>query len=127
MDYMKDLETLCEIIAEKIAEKTRKIKTGRMDDGDLETIDKLTHTMASIKKIMAFDEDGGESYRASYRGPYSRNMGNYARKRDSMGRYSGERGYSRTDLVEKLRDLMMDAPDDRTRQEIQRMVDKMEV
>lgn len=128
MDIMKDLETLCDVISDKIAEKTRKIKNGGMSDGDLETIDKLTHSLASVKKIMAFMEDEGEysgyypmggSYRNSYRN-------SYARKRDSMGRYSGERGYSRNALADKLRDLMMEAPDDRTRQEIQRMVDKLD-
>ncbi len=135
MDIMKDLETLCDVISDKIAEKTRKIKNGGMSDGDLETIDKLTHSLASVKKIMAFmeDEDGysgydGGSYRNSYRGSYARNGGSYARgqRRDSMGRYSGERGYSRSDLADKMRDLMMDAPDDRTRQEIQRMIEKLE-
>ena len=129
MDYIKDLETLCDLLSEKIAEKTRKIAKGGMNDGDLETLDKLTHTLASVKKIMAFMEDDGYSgswpdgsYRNMYRGSY----GSYARKRDSMGRYSGERGYSRNDLADKMRDLMHDAPDDRTRQEIQRMVDKLE-
>lgn len=135
MDIMKDLETLCGVISDKISEKTRKIKNGGMSDGDLETIDKLTHSLASVKKIMAFMEDDeeysgyypmGGSYRESYRGSYARNGGSYARKRDSMGRYSGERGYSRNDLADKMRDLMMDAPDDRTRQEIQRMIEKLE-
>ena len=134
MDIMKDLEMLCDVLSDKLSEKTRKIKNGGMSDGDLETIDKLTHSLASVKKIMAFMEDEGEysgyypmggSYRESYRGSYGRG-GSYARKRDSMGRYSGERGYSRNALGDKLRDLMMEAPDDRTRQEIQRMVEKLD-
>ena len=130
MDIMKDLETLCDVLSDKIAEKTRKIKNGGMSDGDLDTIDKLTHSLASVKKIMAFveDEDGYSgnwpdgSYRDSYRGSYR--GGSYARKRDSMGRYS--RGYSRNDLADKMRELMMDAPDDRTRQEMQRMIEKLD-
>ena len=135
MDIMKDLETLCDVLSDKLAEKTRKVKNGGMSDGDLETIDKLTHSLASVKKIMAFMEDDGEysgyypmggSYRESYRGSYARNGGSYARKRDGMGRYSGEHGYSRNDLADKMRDLMHDAPDDRTRQEMQRMVEKLE-
>lgn len=134
MDIMKDLEMLCDVLSDKLTEKTRKVKNGGMSDGDLDTIDKLTHALASVKKIMAFmeDEEGysgyypmGGSYRESYRGSYGRG-GSYARKRDSMGRYSGERGYSRNALADKMRDLMMDAPDDRTRQEIQRMVEKLE-
>ena len=131
MDYYKDLENLCNVLSEQISEVSRKTKNG-MSAGDLEMIDKLTHSLASVKKIMAFMDDEGEysgyypmggSYRDSYRGSY---RGSYARKRDSMGRYSGERGYSRNALADKMRDLMMDAPDDRTRQEIQRMVEKLE-
>ena len=132
MDIMKDLETLCDVLSDKITEKTRKIQSSGMTDGDLDTIDKLTHSLASVKKIMAFMEDdegysgnwpdGG--YRESYRGSYNR--GSYARKRDRMGRYSNERGYSRGDLADKMRQLMMDAPDDRTRQEMQRLLDKLE-
>ena len=123
MDVMKDLETLCDLLSEKIAEKTRKIKNGGMNDGDLDTMEKLTHTLASVKKIMAFMEDDGYSgyypmdgsYRTMYRGSYARGP-----RRDSMGRYS------RNDLADKMRELMHDAPDDRTRQEMQRMVEKLE-
>ena len=131
MDYYKDLENLCNVLSEQISEVSRKTKNG-MSAGDLEMIDKLTHSLASVKKIMAFMDDEGEysgyypmggSYRDFYRGSY---RGSYARKRDSMGRYSGERGYSRNALADKMRDLMVDAPDDRTRQEIQRMVEKLE-
>ena len=119
MDYMKDLETLCDLLSEKIAEKTRKIKNGGMNDGDLDTIEKLTHTLASVKKIMAFMEDDGYSggWPMSYRGVY---RNSYGRKRDSMGRYS------RNDLADKMRDLMDSAPDDHTRMEIRRMVEKLE-
>ena len=120
MDIMKELEALCDVLSDKITEKTRKIKNSGMSDGDLETIDKLTHSLASVKKIMAFMEDDGYSGNwpdGSYRGMY---RGSYARKRDSMGRYS------RNDLADKMRELMMDAPDDRTRQEMQRMIEKLE-
>jgi len=128
MDYIKDLHELCDILSEKIADKTRKVRSGGMSDGDLDTLDKLTHSLASIKKILAFAEDddgysgrydGMGAYRNAYRGSYASGQ-----RRDSMGRYSS--GYSRTALADKMRDLMMDAPDDRTRQEIQRMVEKLE-
>lgn len=90
----------------------------------------------------------GGSYRGgSYRsggGRYSRNMGGedyaYARgrgrnaKRDSMGRYSRERGGSyrysyggdKEELMENLQAAMESAPDDQTRQSIQRMIQQME-
>ena len=120
MDYVKDLENLCGILMDQVSDISRKARNG-ISSGDLETIDKLTHSIASIKKIMAFleDEDGG-SYRMAYRGSYAR-----GRKRDSMGRYSGEYGYSRNDLADKMRDLMADAPDDRTKQELRRMIEKL--
>lgn len=134
MEIMKDLDTLCEIVSEKLSDKIRKVKNGGMSDGDLDTLEKLTHTLASTKKSMAFIEDedgysgnypmGDGSYRNSYRGSY--NHGGSYRRRDSMGRYSGERGYSRNDLADKMRDLMMEAPDERTRQEMQRMAEKLE-
>lgn len=128
MEIIKDLELLCDMISDKIAEKTRKIQSNGMTDGDLDTIEKLTHSLASIKKIMAFMDDEEysgnypDSYRMAYRGSYR--GGSY--KRDRMGRYSGERGYSRNDLADKMRDLMRDAPDDRTRQEMQRMIEKLD-
>lgn len=63
---------------------------------------------------------GNRSYRGSYAG--RRNA-----RRDSMGRYSGERGYSRDGgMVEELRELMEEAPDERTRQEFQRFISKIE-
>ena len=128
MEIIKDLELLCDMISDKIAEKTRKIQSNGMTDGDLDTIEKLTHSLASVKKIMAFMDDEEysgnypDSYRMAYRGSYR--GGSY--KRDRMGRYSGERGYSRNDLADKMRDLMRDAPDDRTRQEMQRMIEKLD-
>lgn len=123
MDNKKDLETLCGILSDQISEATRKAKNG-MSSSDLETIDKLTHSLASTKKILALSEDDGYSeydggaYRDAYRG-------SYARKRDRMGRYS-ERGYSRNDLADKMRDLMESAPDDRTRQDMQRLIEKLD-
>jgi hypothetical protein len=87
------------------------------------------------------DMRGGRPYRGSYDGSYEGSYddgmgGSYARgrgrnaKRDSMGRYSREGGYSRADgkqeYIEHMRDLIMDAPDEQTRQSIQRMISEME-
>ena len=84
------------------------------------------------------DMRGGRSYRGSYDdGSYDDGMGgSYARgrgrnaKRDSMGRYSREGGYSRADgkqeYIEHMRDMMEDAPDEKTRMSIQRMISEME-
>ena len=157
MDYEKELYELCETIKEEIAEANKKIKNagGKLSAGDVEYIDKLTHSLKSIKAVMAMmeEEDGDEyssrypmSYRGrSYRGgsyryddgtmdmdgrSYAtdgRGRGSDA-KRDSMGRYSSRRDrYSRHgDVVTQLRDVMEDAPDEKTRMEIERLIEKME-
>lgn len=87
------------------------------------------------------DMRGGRSYRGSYDGSYDDGMmdgmgGSYARgrgrnaRRDSMGRYSREGGYSRADgeeeYISEMRRMMEDAPNEKTRMGIQRMISEME-
>ena len=136
MDYINDLHELCETIMREVADANDKIREagGRLTSGDVDYIDKVTHTLKSIKGTIAMMEnedgsyDGGSYDRGSYR--YSRNANSYGRgryaNRDSMGRYSS-RGYSRDDgMVEKLRELMQDAPNEQVRQDFQRLIQKME-
>lgn len=140
MDYEKDLYELCETLSREIGEANEKIRKagGKLSAGDLEYVDKLTHALKSVKSTMKLMEEEGYSEMGSYDGgmggSYNRGSyrgGSYARgrernaQRDSRGRYSNE-GYSRHDLSDKLRELMEDAPDERTRMEIQRLVEKME-
>ena len=131
----EDLEELCETIGNKIAEANQKIRDGQGDltGGDLEYIDKLTHAMKSIKTTMAmmdaeYSNDDGmhNDYSRRYSGRrYSRDNYSTARgrnaRRDSMGRYSRDDG-----MVEELRMLMQDAPDDQTRKEFQKFISKIE-
>lgn len=113
---------------------------GTLSSGMLDTVDKMAHTIKNLDKIIETMEDeeysnyGGDVYGdmtgpvhgRSYGGvSHARGRGRNAR-RDSMGRYSS-RGYSRAgDIVDRLRDLMADAPDETTRMEIQRLVSQME-
>ena len=88
--------------------------------------------------IKACEEEGGYSSRMSYGvDPLSRDVEpgrdmSYARgrrgaPRDSMGRYSGEMGYSRHgDPVEKIREAMEHAPDEQTRRELERIVQRLD-
>lgn len=146
---MEELYKLKDMLCEELKEYGGK---GEMTAGSLEVVDKLAHTIKNLDKIietyeeedysgyypMYYGENRGGSYEGSYRqgdgnrgGQGNRSYrGSYARgrrnsRRDSMGRYSSE-GYSRHDMAEQLRDLMEDAPDERTRKEIQRLVTKME-
>lgn len=136
----EDLESLCEIVSDKIAEATGKIDEN-LTGGDVEYLDKLTHMLKSIKTTMAMmDSESGD-----YSGDYDSRSGSYDRERSGRRYYSGARGrsartgryVSRTgrmsrrssgddEMVSELRDLMEDAPDDRTRQEFQKFIQKIE-
>jgi uncharacterized protein Yka (UPF0111/DUF47 family) len=91
---------------------------GELSAGALDIVDKLTHTIKNLDKII--DNYDDYSGRMSYRG---RSYGT-----DGMYRYARRSDrYSRSaDMIDRLRDLMKDAPDDHTRNEIQRLVTKME-
>ena len=147
MDYMNDLHEMCGTLGRALKEANSKISGsgGKVTAGDVDYIDKLTHGLKSVKTTIAMIEAEGDgeycerySRDGSYRRGYSRNDyrggsyedGSYARgrnaRRDSMGRYSREYSRDGDDFAEELRDLMNSAPDDHTRQEMQRLLQKME-
>ena len=127
MRYMEDVkEMLCKEL-EGIAKK------GELTAGSLDAIDKLTHSIKSIVTILAM-EDSGYSNAGSYRGGSydgSYDEGSYRRGRSATtGRFvsrASDRsyGYSRDGMREKLEEMMENAPDDQTRQELQRLINKM--
>jgi len=143
----EDLEELCHVIEKDIEKTNEKLRMsgGELSGSDLEYVDKLTHTIKSIKTTMAMmdAENDGYSHDGRMSDGYSGHYGNmgggryypgysYARgrgsnaRRDSMGRYS--RGYSRgdDDMVEQVRELMEKAPDDQTRRDFQKILDRMD-
>lgn len=145
-NMMKDLTELCETISRSISTANEKIRGagGKLSTGDTEYIDRLTHSLKSIKAVMAMEEaaDDMDDYsnrysrgydRGSYRGSYNdggsyamgRGRGRYA-NRDNMGRYSSNDGYSRGgSMADELRDLAENAPNDQIKQELMRIVGKM--
>lgn len=105
----------------------------------LDIVKKLSSTVDHLCNICKAceDEEGGYSGRMYYaRDPMGRDVepgrdssyrSSYARRRDSMGRYSGEMGYSRHgDVADQIRELMDQAPDEQTRRELERIAQKME-
>lgn len=142
---MHELYQLKEMLCKELEEYGRK---GEVTANTLEIVDKLAHAVKNLGKIIEMYEeeeeysmDGGNAYRESMRG-YAR-RGNSSRggnRGGNRGGSSNRRGSSydggsrnyysregRTDMmVEQLEDLMEDAPDERTRQEIQRLVTKMQ-
>lgn len=125
-----------------------------LDVGGLEVVDKLAHAVKNIGKIIEMmDEEeeysmagsrrsyaGGGSYNSyegggSYDNSYERGGNSYARgrgrnaKRDSMGRYSRRRSrYSMAGdgMAAQLEELMQQAPDEQTRMELERMMQRFE-
>lgn len=107
-----------------------------LNASDLDIAMKLSSAVKNLCKII--DGEEGEGY--SSRGyAYGRDPGvepgrdmSYARgrrnaPRDSMGRYSGEMGYSRHgDPADQLRELMEQAPDEQTRRDLERVLRRME-
>lgn len=118
-------------------------KKGELTAAVLERVDMLAHAVKNLDKIIDHMEEseysgnmdgrsyGGRSYRdgGSYEGGRSmaRGRGSNAR-RDSMGRYASD-GYSRGDdgsMADQLREMADMAPDERTRQEINRLASKLD-
>lgn len=143
---MHALYELKEKLMDHLEEYSKKDLTG----SNLEIVDKLSHTIKNLCKIIedmeeaegesyAMDGMGGGSYRSSYArggrggsyrgGNYSRRGMSYAdgrgrgsnAQRDSMGRYS-----SADEYMDDLRDLMESAPDQKTRMEFEKFIRKME-
>ena len=129
---MHDLHELKEKLLKELEEYGGNAKFSKED---VETIKYMASAIDHICNI-AEGEEEGYSGRYPYwmGGAYADgNMGGNGRSNRSMrGGRSYRRGYSREDysrdggMVEELRELMQDAPDDRTRQEFQRFIEKIE-
>jgi len=138
MENTEMLYELCEMYCkwiEKAKDKLRKSGTD-ISASDADYLDKLTHSLKSIKCIIPMMEDeepGYSSARSMYDGGVEEGRANrsYARGRDSMGRYtSRSRGYSRhgekEDMIESLREIMESTSDEQDRKEVQKLIQKME-
>lgn len=117
----------------------------KLTSGSLEMIDVLAHAAKNVAKLIEMCEEeeysmdgGGSSNRSSYRSSrdgggssrYSRDGyfydgGGSSRRR---GRAANGRFISRdgSELARKLREMMEDAPDENSKQELQKLADKME-
>lgn len=148
------MEYICDELEEidRKAEKDGKLTMAELQYADtLAHMKKNLLTAEEKWEESDYSEAGGGSYRgysrrgSSYEGGRggqgggtSNRGGSYARgggggrgqnaRRDSMGRYSGRSNYSygSDDMVEELRELMQDAPDERTRQEFEQFIRKIE-
>lgn len=111
-------------IKEKLCDELKQYGKKDMSAGSLDVVDKLAHTIKNLDKIIE-NYDGDYSGTAYYDGR-AYDGRSYARNRDSRGRYSSRYSMDKSNMVQELRALMDDAPDDRTRQEFQRFISKVE-
>lgn len=148
---MHKLYDLKHVICEELEHQADK----ELTRDSLDVIDKLAHAGKNVCKLIKYCEEseggsyampdgsydgsmaGYRSYRGSYDGPWSggangregsMSMRGSSYRRDAMGRYSREAGYSRkanADFAEELRKMGMNLPEN-FRGEILRMADKME-
>lgn len=146
------MHKLMEYVCDELEELERKAgKEGKLSMAETEYANMLTNMKKNLLKTDEMMGEGefsmaGGSYRGSYarggrsnarngrsnRGSYEGSY-DYARgrgrnaNRDAMGRYSSD-GYSMDaeDMVEQLRDMMEDAPDEVTRKEFEKFIRKME-
>lgn len=141
------MHKLIDYICDELEELERKAdKEGKLSMAEIQYGDMLAHFKKNLLKgeEMYGDEEiysmagrpytmggrsmrGGNSYRYEGEGSYARGRGRNA-KRDAMGRYSSRGGYSMAgdEMIDELRELMKDAPDEHIRQEFQKFIDKVE-
>lgn len=147
------MDKMIEFVCEQLEDLEKKAAKGSMTMPEVQYADTLAHLKKNLLKSeemmaemdgeysgnmggMSYQRGGqggnrGGSYRGSYEGSYARGNGRGRgsnARRDSMGRYSSERGYSRDpqEMADQLRDLMEDAPDETVRRDIERLLRKVE-
>ena len=122
------MHKLYEYACEELEELEKKAGEKGLSAAELEYADKLTELKKNILKIDMLEDEG---YSAEYRDdmmryPYMSHA--RGRKRDAMGRYSSMRGgYSRAndEIIEQLEDMLHTAPNEHTRMELKKLIDKM--
>lgn len=104
---MDNLEKVYELLAKELDMIASR---GELSTSSLDNVYKLTCSMKCLKKIMGHDDYSMRGRDYSYDG-YSRNY--------------DHRGYSNATTKEHLEHALKDARDDRTRDEIRRIIDRM--
>ena len=120
-NIMDSIYEMKENVAHEIGDANDRIREagGKINLQDLDAIYKLSKSAMALVTTCAMlkeEEEGEDGGYSGNRGGYSRNDGRYSRN-----------GYSRNgDMGEQLRQMMEDAPDDLTRMEIKKLMDRME-
>ena len=136
MEYLYDVKKMLCRELEQIARQQE------LSTGDLDVIDKLTHSIKSIVTIMAM-EDNGYSYNNKYSGIYKYNIGRHTdeinqNKYYDNNEYSGRRYYddgyygkrysrdeSKSHMIHQFENLMDSASSQEERDIIQSALNKL--
>lgn len=124
------MHELMNYVCDELETLEKKAGKGNLSMAELEYADKLAELKKNILKI---DKMTGEGEFSMADGPYYGGMHDrsYARgnRRGRMNQYgSYDMGYSREndEMIEELRDLMHEAPNEKTRAEFEKFIHKME-
>jgi hypothetical protein len=133
------MDKLCKFIDKELDEYENKVAMGgRLSRTEIEDGKNLAKFKMALLTNEAMERDsdysneyrdGNMNNRGSYRSvSYARGRGSNAR-RDSMGRYSREDGYSRAEAEDEFRDrleeAMESAPDEHKRKKLERILNEM--
>lgn len=130
------MDKICKYIDKELDELENKVAMGgKLSRADIEDGKNLAKFKMAILTNDAMESEDysneyreGMSNRMSYRGGMSnaRGRGSNAR-RDSMGRYSREDGYSRaeSEFKERLEEAIDSAPDEHKRKKLERILNEM--
>lgn len=137
------MHKLIDFVCDELEDIEQKASKGELSISDVQYADTLAHLKKNLLKseemMEEFDEGyssemrpmGGTMRGGSYRYDggmsYARDRGSRA-KRDSMGRYSSERGYSRdaADMTAELQEMMDDPKYAPVKHDIERLMRKVE-
>lgn len=128
------MHKLISYICDELDELERKAdKDGKLSMSEVQYADTLAHLKKNLlKSEELWDESEYSMDDGMRRSNAGMREGSYARGRRMNGRRGGANqygsyGYSRTgDVIEDLRGIMQDLPDDNMRQEVHRLIQKME-
>lgn len=142
------MHKLIDFVCDELEDIEQKAAKGELSISDVQYADTLAHLKKNLLKSEEMMEEFDEGYSSemrpmdgsmrggSYRGGSYRYDGgmSYARgrgiraKRDSMGRYSSERGYSRdaADMTAELQEMMDDPKYAPVKHDIERLMRKVD-
>ena len=113
MKLIELLEKYCERIEKELEDEYKKIeKLNPLPIAELDVIDKLLHSLKSVKTVLAkleYDDDEDDRYSGKYPKRFTNDSHGYS-GRDDYGTRRLSRSYSRdsekNDMVRKLEDMM---------------------